>query len=81
MTTEAAIAPLVMSVKQVADALLVSPNTVYTLANEGKLPCVRIGRQLRFPLALVQSWLEQQATGPFDDGEGPASVEVPVPPN
>lgn len=40
-------APL-LTVSEVAAFLQVNPATVYRLADSGRLPCVRIGRALRF---------------------------------
>lgn len=48
-----------MSPEQVADWLLVTPDTVYRWLREGRLPALRLGRVYRIPraevLALVKS--------------------------
>lgn len=40
---------LVLTVKEAAKALRISRNNAYALANEGKLPVVRLGRRLLVP--------------------------------
>ena len=40
---------LTLTVDETAKLLRISRNTAYTLANEGKLPVVRLGRRLLVP--------------------------------
>lgn len=44
-------------VSQAAELLKVSRRTVYRLAASGKLPCYRVGRQLRFREAELLDFL------------------------
>lgn len=41
--------PLTLTVRDIADTLAIGRNTAYTLVNEGVLPSVRIGTQIRIP--------------------------------
>lgn len=52
-----------LNVKQLAGALGVKASWVYQRTAEGSIPCVRVGRYVRFDLARVMRWLaaEQQA--------------------
>jgi excisionase family DNA binding protein len=40
----------------------VPPKTVLQLAREGRLPCLRIGRHVRFDRAELATWLSQRRT-------------------
>ena len=48
-----------LSVKQVASYLSVSPKTVMRLVARG-LRCVRVGRSVRFDAQDVRRWVERQ---------------------
>jgi excisionase family DNA binding protein len=42
-------------------------STAYELAAKGELPCLRIGRAVRFPLRAVEEWIERNTViGPRD---------------
>ena len=54
---------------EAAALLRVTENRIYELAKRGTIPCVRIGRQLRFDEAALLAWIEHggtplQATSP-----------------
>jgi len=52
-----------LTLREIARRLHVSERTAWTWAKRGMLPCVKIGKSLRFPLKLVEQWLEQLARG------------------
>ncbi len=58
--TQAALLPL-MTMREVADYLQVSPCTVRRLVEKQGLPAVRAGRQLRFRREDVDGWLGARA--------------------
>jgi excisionase family DNA binding protein len=45
---------------QVAELLSVKPSWVYDAVRGGRLPCLRIGRHIRFTQAMIEAWLEEQ---------------------
>ncbi|GAB4232750.1 MAG: hypothetical protein OHK0028_08310 [Deltaproteobacteria bacterium] len=47
-----------MILEEVADYLRLSKDTVYRLANSGKLPASKVGNQWRFRRGDVDAWLE-----------------------
>jgi excisionase family DNA binding protein len=49
-----------LKVSEVAGRLNVSANTVYRLADTGRIPVVRIGGQLRFDPVDLEAWLLAQ---------------------
>ena len=53
---------------EAAAILRVTENRVYELAKRGVLPCVRIGRQVRFPEDRLLAWLEAGGSPPEADG-------------
>jgi excisionase family DNA binding protein len=48
-----------LTAKQVAEILQVALPRVYELVREGQLPCVRMGRQIRFHDSTLMQWIEQ----------------------
>jgi excisionase family DNA binding protein len=58
--------PLALRLQEAAKLLNISPRCLWTLAKQGRIPCVRVGngrqRQLLlFPVDALRRWLEQQA--------------------
>ncbi|MBO5954250.1 MAG: helix-turn-helix domain-containing protein [Oscillospiraceae bacterium] len=49
--------PPVLSVKQVAEILVISHNTTYNLLRSGAIHSVRVGRTYRIPLEAVIDYL------------------------
>ena len=49
----------VLTIKQVAEYLQVSPDTVYRLATSGELQGRKIGRIWRFPKEAIQEYLSE----------------------
>jgi PTS system nitrogen regulatory IIA component len=49
-----------MNIKEVARYLRVKDSTVYTWAQEGRLPALRLGRLWRFRRADLDAWLESK---------------------
>lgn len=45
---------------QAAELLAVKPSWIYEAVRTGKLPCIRVGRHIRFTQALLEGWLAQQ---------------------
>ena len=49
----------IMTIEEVADYLKIPRSTVYKLAQEGKIPCQKVGRQWRFRKRTIDKWLDQ----------------------
>lgn len=45
---------------QVAALLSVKTSWVYDAARTGKLPCIRVGRHIRFTRAMLEEWLQSR---------------------
>ncbi len=52
--------PAVMNVNEVAAYLRVAPATVYRLAQNGKIPCGKVGRAWRFRKEAIDLWISEQ---------------------
>jgi excisionase family DNA binding protein len=61
-----------LTAKDMQELLQVDRSTIYRMAEAGRLPAVKVGKQWRFPSDLVNGWLNSQATAPT-----PPSQPVP----
>ncbi|HWX88148.1 MAG TPA: helix-turn-helix domain-containing protein [Solirubrobacteraceae bacterium] len=46
--------------EQAAQLLSVKPSWIYDAVRTGRLPCLRVGRHIRFTQAMLEDWLTQQ---------------------
>jgi excisionase family DNA binding protein len=53
-----------LDAKQVAELLQVPRSTVHAWAREGSLPCLRLGRHLRWTRPMIEDW----CTANYDEG-------------
>lgn len=58
-----------MTLEEVATYLRLSKDTVYRMAQTGKIPASKVGNQWRFRRDEVEAWLEQHKNLP-GDGSG-----------
>ena len=49
----------ILTVDEAATFLRVSSSSIYKLAQEGKIPCRKAGRQWRFSRSALIRWIEQ----------------------
>jgi excisionase family DNA binding protein len=49
---------LLWTSREAAGALSVSERTLWKLTNEGDIPCVRIGRAVRYDPADIRAWID-----------------------
>ena len=49
-----------LTIKETAELLGVSDRTVWTLTDRGELPCVRIGRSVRYSIESLREWIQKQ---------------------
>jgi excisionase family DNA binding protein len=55
----------IMTLEEVADYLRVKPQTIYTWAQENKIPAAKIGREWRFRKAVIDKWFNDQMNEKF----------------
>jgi excisionase family DNA binding protein len=60
----------VMDIRQAADYLGISSDTLYRYASEGFVPAFKLGNRWRFKKTLLDSWMDRQS------GVQPAVTEV-----
>jgi excisionase family DNA binding protein len=51
----------IMTIEEVATYLKIPKSTVYILAQEGKIPCQKVGRQWLFRKNTIDKWLDSQS--------------------
>jgi excisionase family DNA binding protein len=49
-----------LRVEQAAELLAVKPSWVYDAVRLGRLPCLRVGRHIRFTQSMLENWLADQ---------------------
>jgi excisionase family DNA binding protein len=54
----------VMTIEEVMAYLRISRSSLYTLAQEGKIPAQKVGRDWRFPREAIERWLEGVSVKP-----------------
>jgi excisionase family DNA binding protein len=62
-----------LTAKELQELLQVDRSTIYRMADAGKLPAIKVGRQWRFPAAQVQAWLNDETSA----SERPLSSAAP----
>lgn len=48
-----------LTVRQVADLLQISPSTVYSWAYSGRIPCYKLNGSIRFKEREIDDWIER----------------------
>lgn len=51
---------LLLTPVRAAQSLSISPRTLWTLTKSGQIPCVRIGRLVRYDPQDLQRWIDQR---------------------
>jgi len=51
--------PEIMTIGETAAYLRISISSLYKLAQEGRIPCQKVGRHWRFRREAIDRWLEQ----------------------
>lgn len=65
LTTQQEIAPRrldgpLLRPEQAAELLAVKPSWIYEAVRTGRLPCIRVGRHIRFTRTMLEDWLTNQ---------------------
>lgn len=55
---------LLVSEREAASMLSICPRSLWTLRTAGEIPHVRVGRSVRYAVADLEQWIEQQRNGP-----------------
>lgn len=60
----------VMDIRQAAEYLGISPDSLYKYASENFIPAFKLGNRWRFKRSLLESWMEQQSSRQLSPGRG-----------
>jgi excisionase family DNA binding protein len=53
----------VLDIRQAADYLGISDDTMYRCANEGVIPAFKLGNRWRFKRSLLDAWMVEKSSG------------------
>ncbi len=56
----------IMTLEEVAAYLKVKPQTIYTWAQEKKIPAAKLGKEWRFKRSIIDTWFNQHIDEKFD---------------
>ena len=57
----------IMDVGEIAKYLSFSTKKIYRLAEEHKIPAIRVGRQYRFVKLVIDEWLKEKSISSIDN--------------
>jgi excisionase family DNA binding protein len=55
----------IMTLEEVADYLRVKPQTIYTWAQEKKIPAAKLGKEWRFRKSMIDKWFNESIDDKF----------------
>ena len=55
----------IMTLEEVAEYLRVKPQTIYTWAQEKKIPAAKLGKEWRFKKSMIDKWFNEHIDGKF----------------
>jgi len=59
--------PLVMTIEETSKYLRLPLSSLYKLAQEGKIPCQKVGRHWRFRKETIDRWLDDRITKSIEE--------------
>jgi excisionase family DNA binding protein len=57
----------IMTIEDVAKYLKLKPQTIYTWAQNGKIPAAKLGKEWRFKRSIIDKWFNQHIDIKFSD--------------
>jgi len=57
----------IMTIDEVADYLRLKPQTIYTWAQEKKIPAAKLGKEWRFRKSVIDKWFNQHIDEKFQE--------------
>ena len=57
----------IMTLEEVASYLRLKPQTIYTWAQEGRIPGAKLGKEWRFKKSIIDEWFIQHIDKTFSD--------------
>ncbi len=65
MSKSAPLTRRLISVQEAADYIGLSPDTVYTMVSEQRIPYVKVGRRTMFDVGHLDDWLKEHTVMPM----------------
>ena len=59
-----------IDIQVLAGILCVSPDTIYTMVSQRRIPFVKVGRLLRFDLKAIDAWIAKNSVMPMPEKRG-----------
>jgi PTS system nitrogen regulatory IIA component len=56
----------IMTLEEVAAYLKLKPQTIYTWAQQKKIPAAKLGKEWRFKKSIIDEWIIQHIDGKFE---------------
>jgi len=56
----------VMTLEEVAEYLKLTPQTIYTWAQEKRIPAAKLGKEWRFKKSIIDEWFNQHIDAKFN---------------
>ena len=56
----------IMTLEEVAKYLKVKPQTIYTWAQDGKIPAAKLGKEWRFRKTVIDRWFNEHINEKFN---------------
>lgn len=63
MTNSTPVPKLLLKAPEAAEVLSISERTLWALTASGEIPCVRIGRSVRYSVDDLREWIDRQKGG------------------
>jgi excisionase family DNA binding protein len=57
----------IMTLEEVADYLRLKPQTIYSWAQEKKIPAAKLGKEWRFKKSIIDRWFNEHIDYKFKD--------------
>ena len=57
----------IMTLEEVAAYLKLKPQTIYTWAQEKRIPAAKLGKEWRFKRSIIDAWFNQHFDEKFDE--------------
>ncbi len=57
----------IMTIEEVAKYLKLKPQTIYTWAQNGKIPAAKLGKEWRFKKSIIDKWFNQHIDLKFSE--------------
>ena len=57
----------IMTLEEVSSYLRLKPQTIYTWAQEGRIPAAKLGKEWRFKKSIIDEWFIQHIDKKFTD--------------